>query len=355
MNTPPCPGVGFFLPFELMFDFNSVQAPETLNKDFILSRLTDAQIFYYYFGKFDLKNVYPSKFHRDKNPSTGFYISKSGKIIYNHLNGREPKMDCFAFVQRLYSCEFKEAVKRIAFDFGLISGNPNPIPDKDLKALANFDRSYKKETKIHFKAGKWGVENLAYWKQFHITKDELVREGIYPIDDLFINEVRIPNRNNALRYALTVPSKDELLTKVYSPEKDKDQLKWVSNIPIDLPFGVEKLPVSAPFSFGSKAQKCRIVIMKFLPAVYATQNESRSALSPFTVKKLKFRYPVNYLGWDADEAGLQAMQEMESDGFVPINTGVDLFKETQIKDFSDLAQAQGLKAVEKLFKQYKLI
>lgn len=338
-----------------MFNFNSVEAPTTLNKDFVLSRITDAQIFYYYFGKFDLKNVYPSKFHRDRNPSTGFYISKSGKIIYNHLNGKEPKMDCFAFVQRLYNCDFRDAVKRIAFDFGLISGNPNPIAEKDLKALSKFDRTYKKETKIHFKADSWGVDNLAFWKQFHITKDELKREGIYPIKELFINEVKIPNKNNALRFALTVPYKDELLTKVYSPEPDKDQLKWVSNIPIDLPFGVNTLPANAPFSLGAKAQKCRLVLLKFLPAVYATQNESRAALSEFTTKKLKFRYPKNYLWWDADEAGLEAMKEMEQDDYLPLHLDEQLFKETGLKDPSDLAKGQGLKAVEQFLKQHKLI
>lgn len=338
-----------------MFDFNSVEAPATLNKDFVLSRVTDAQIFYYYFGKFDLKNVYPSKFHRDRNPSTGFYISKSGKIIYNHLNGREPKMDCFAFVQRLYNCDFRDAVKRIALDFGLISGNPNPMAGKVLKDLATFDRSYKKETKIHFTAYPWGAEGLAFWKTCHITKDEVKKNGIYHIKDLFINEIKIPNRNNALRFALTVPYKDQLLTKVYSPEKDKDQLKWVSNIPIDLPFGMDTLPTNAPFSLGTKAQKCRLVLMKFLPAVYATQNESRAALSEYTTKKLKFRYPKNYLWWDADETGVEAMKEMEKDGYKPLSLDEQLFKETGIKDPSDLAKGKGLKAVEQFLKKHKLI
>ena len=102
-----------------MFNFNDVEVPKRLNRDFVLSKVSDAMIFGYYFGKFNLKSIYPSKFHKDKNPSSGFYVSKSGKIIYNHLNGKEPKMDCFEFVKKLYNCEFRDAVKRIALDFGL--------------------------------------------------------------------------------------------------------------------------------------------------------------------------------------------------------------------------------------------
>lgn len=336
-----------------MFDFNSVETPHRLNRDFVLSRITDAQIFYYYFGKFDLKSVYPSKFHKDRNPSTGFYISKSGKIIYNHLNGKEPKMDCFAFVQRLYNCEFKDAVKRIAVDFGLVGNNKTPIPKEKMQALANFDRSHKKETKINFVPASWNSENLAFWKEYYITEDELKREGVYPIKRLYINEQYIPNKTNSLRYALTVPYKNELLTKVYSPG-GTDQLKWVSNIPIDIPFGVTTLDKSANKCFIGKAVKDKMVIQKFLPAVLASQNESKSALSSRTIEKLFNYFKENWIGWDNDETGLQAMEEMEQFGFKTLCVPIELYKEG-IKDYSDLAKAKGLKAVEKLFKNANLI
>lgn len=332
-----------------MFNFDKVEAPQRLNRDFVLSKVTDAQIFYYYFGKFDLRGVYPSKFHKDRTPSTGFYVSKSGKLIYNHFNEKEPKMDCFAYVQRMYNCQFKDAVKRIALDFGLLGKGNSEVSAQTLAGLANFDRTYKKETKIHFVAKKWDSEALAFFNRFHIDRSELKRDGYYYIDKLYINEQFIPNNANCMRFALTVPYKDQRLTKVYSPG-GTDQLKWVSNIPLDMPFGLDKLDKTAPFSFGAKALKDMTVIKKFLPAVYATQNESQSAMSEKTMKMLKFYYPKNYLGWDNDETGLEAMAEMEPKGFTPLP-----IENPETKDYSDFVEAKDLKGLEKFFIKHKLI
>lgn len=332
-----------------MFNFDKVEAPARLNKDFVLGKITDAMIFGYYFGKFDLRSVYPSKFHKDRTPSTGFYVSKSGKLIYNHFNEKEPKLDAFAFVARLYNCSFKEAVKRIATDFGLLAKGSNNVAEEMLARMATFDRNYKKETKINFSYKKWDSESLAFWNRFHIDRSELKRDGYFFIDKLFINDQFIPNNANCMRFALTVPYKDQLLTKVYSPG-GQDQLKWVSNIPLDMPFGLDKLDKTAPFSFGAKAAKDMTVVKKFLPAVYATQNESQSAMSEKTMKMLQFYYPKNYLGWDNDETGLEAMQEMEPKGFIPLP-----IENPETKDYSDFVEANDLDGLEKFFIEKGLI
>lgn len=342
-----------------MFDFNTAEAPQKLNRDFILSKITDAQIWFYYFGKFDLKTLYPSKFasgkHGDRNPSTGFYLSRSGKIIYNHLNGREEKMDCFAFVCRMYNCDFSTALKRIAADFGLIDGKITQAASKAVKASASFDRTLKKETKIHFVPEKlFDLKAWKFWKEYHIDLEELKAEGVYQIKKLYINEMFIPNKNDSLRFALTLPYKDELLTKVYSPG-GTDQLKWVSNIPLDLPFGVHNLNKQGKFSFTTKAVKDMIILKKFLPSVIASQNENWSSMSEHTIKKLNFYFPENYVGWDNDWPGLRGMVTMRNRGFKPIYVPVKHRCEEGIKDFSDLAKAKGLKVVEELLKQHELI
>lgn len=311
-------------------------------------------IFAFYFGHFKIGEVYPSKFRKDRNPSTGFYISSSGKLIYNDLSTRE-KTDCFAFVCKLYNISFRDAIKRIALDFGLIQGNPTPMSDKVLAALQNFDKGHKKETGIHFVADKWGVENLAFWKEYHLGKSELKGASIYPIKKLYINEVFIPNKSNTQRYALTVVHKGEMLTKVYSPDS-QDTLKWVSNIPLDVPFGLDELNWSAPFSFTGKAQKDRLVLLKFMPgAVIASQNETLSAMPLKLRNKLKFHFRKNYCGWDNDETGVDGMIEMGNEGFEPVYVWADYFEKYGIKDFSDLAKAKGLGEVERLLKEYKVI
>ena len=338
-----------------MFEFKGVEAPQRLNRDFVLGKISDAMIMAYYHGEFKVGDVYSSKFRKDRKASCGFYISSSGKLIYNDMSTRE-KLDCFAFVQKLYNCDFKTAVQRVAQDFGLIDGFKTNTATQVMEKMKNFDRKHKKRTKIHFKAGRWTSENLAYWKAYHITKEELERENIFPIQTLFINEQFIPNKNDCTRYALTLQHKGEMLTKVLSPDGE-DSLKWVSSIPLDIPFGMDTLPFKSDFSFGAKAGKDRLVLMKFLSDVYATQNETKSALSKKVVTSLFFNYDRNYLGWDPDETGLEGMAEMAQEGFIPAHVPVKTFQATNgiIKDWADVAKEKGLGGVEKLLKFYKLI
>lgn len=335
-----------------MFDFSKVNAPQKLNKDFILSRITDAQIFGYYHGPFKIGQVYTSKLRRDRNPSCGFYISKSGKLIYNDLARRGESYDAFAFVAKLYNLSFADAVKKIAADFGLVTGVQTPEVKKVIKQLKDFDKSFKKDTRIHFSAARWDDENLAYWKQYHITKQELEREQIYPINKLWINDYPVSNPNNDVRYALTLQYKGEMRTKIYAP--GSENLKWVTNISLDVPFGMDGLKYGSPFCFIAKAQKDRMVLMKFLRSVIATQNESESAIES-VMSKLLFNFPVNYLGWDPDERGLEEMAVLKDKGFTPLHLPIEQFENEGIKDYADLAKEKGLGAVEKFLTQNKLL
>lgn len=344
-----------------MFEFKGVKATHKLNKDFILSRISDSMIFGYYHGPFKIGDIYPCKFRKDRNPSAGFYVSSSGKLIYNDMGRNNEKFDAFAFVQRMYNLSFSDAIKRIATDFGLLTNQQSAAAKKVMTDMANFEKKMKAETQIHFHADKWNSENLAFWKEYGITVDELKANDIYPIKKLYIAEKFIPNWDNNLRYALCIPIKDELKVKVYSP--GAEDLKWVSNIPNDVPFGFDRLKYKGSNIFVAKAQKDRLVLSKFIPDVIATQNESVSAMSKRVLDAIRFNYDGGFVGWDNDWPGLRGMVKMrklihegfEEIGFKPVYVPVKLRIEEGIKDFSDLAKAKGLKAVEKLLKQNGVI
>lgn len=335
-----------------MFDFKEVKATHKLNKDFILSRISDSMIFGYYHGPFKIGEIYSSKFRKDRSPSAGFYVSSSGKLIYNDLGRNGEKFDAFAFVQRLYNLSFSDAIKRIATDFGLLTNVQSAAAKKVMSDMANFEKKMRAETKIHFVADKWNSENFAFWKEYGITVDELKSNDIYPIKKLYIAEKFIPNRDNNLRYALCVPMKDELKTKVYSP--GAEDLKWVSNIPNDIPFGLDRLKFNTEHVFVAKAQKDRLIIQKFLDSI-ASQNESVHAISVQADRTMKFNYTNQFCGWDNDWPGLRGMVGMRAKGYTPIYVPVEMRIKEGIKDFSDLAKAKGLKAVEKLLKQQGVI
>jgi len=337
-----------------MFKFSTAEAPKKLNKDYILSKISDAQIFGYYHGPFKLGQIECSRLRKDRNPSCGFYISRSGKLIYNDLARKDESYDCFAYVAKLYNLSFGDAVKKIAADFGLVNGVATPEVKKVMKEMGDFDKSFKQQTRIHFRAAKWNDDNLAFWKQYHITQDELEANGVYAIKQLFINDYPVTNKNNDMRYALTLNHKGEMLTKIYAP--GAESLRWLSNIPLDVPFGMDTLkPNKDSKLFIAKAQKDRIVLLKFLQSVIATQNESETSINKETFKKISFNFSQWYLGWDPDEKGLAEMAALEKKGFTPMHLPIRDFEENGIKDYADLAKERGLGAVEDYLKQNNII
>lgn len=335
-----------------MYDFKNVKATHKLNRDFVLSKISDSMIFGYYFGPFKLNQIYCSRLRKEKNPSVGFYLSSSGKIIHNDFSTGK-KLDAFAYVQELYSLSFADAVKRIAKDFGLVSGERSAAADKVMLDMRNFEKKQKEDTLIHFEAGRWTDHSLEFWKNYHITKDELKHAKIYPISKLYINEQFIPNKSSIPRYALTTMHKGEMKTKVYSP--GSDGLKWISNIPNDVPFGLDELQCDTENCFIAKAQKDRLILRKFLPDVIASQNENAFSINEKLASDLQFEYSRVFVGWDNDWPGLRGMVKMRQRDFIPLYVPVKLRIEEGIKDFSDLAKAKGLKAVEKLLKQNGVI
>jgi hypothetical protein len=331
-----------------MFDFTKVSANTKVDKDFVLSRISDSMIFGLYYGQFELGKCYPSRFRKDKHNSCGFYVSPRGKLIYHDI-AKGDKFDCFDFVQKTYGLTFQEAIERVAMDFGLIDGKPHDKAKRVMHDLKDFDKTVKKETRINFKVAKWTTENLAYWKGYGITQEELNENNIYPIEKLFINGAHIRNLDNEIRYALTLMHDGEMLTKLYIPES-KNDFKWVNNIPTAVPFGMDTLNLKSDFVFVAKSQKCRIVLKKFLPNVIAIQSEQPAAISKSVDSRLQFDYDRVYLGADNDKTGKKFMAEMEPKGYIPMP-----LPDGGPKDYSDLAYFSGLAAVKRFLQKQKII
>ena len=106
-----------------MFDFSF-----ELNKEFILSRLSQEEIFYRYLGfEVDYNDRFRSPLREDSNPTCTFRETPQGIIIFKdwagHFSG-----NCFDIVMKMYSCSFWDACKIIANDFNLKDSNINKLP-----------------------------------------------------------------------------------------------------------------------------------------------------------------------------------------------------------------------------------
>jgi hypothetical protein len=338
-----------------MIDFSRVNAAVKLTPEFVLSKVDDVQIFRYYFGEFELGRTYPSKFRRDRNASTGFYVSKHSKrLIYNDLSTGE-KLDCFKFVAKLHGLSFNDVLQRIALDFGLMSSGTKPVAQKILTQPFEINKEEERETLIQcIFYPYWSSTHAAYWNQYGVSVDDCKKAGVYPVKELHVNKVQYKIDDLCFGYAVKekVGKEVKVYTKVYQPYSKT--MKWLSNVPITVPFGLYELKYGTDHVIVGKAQKDRLILLKLFESVIGTQNESESALQDKLVKHLCFNFPRRTIIWDADKTGVENCTKFNSRGFGYFNTPNHLLTEG-IKDVSDYVKAYGLSALEKLLRSKNIL
>lgn len=317
-----------------------------LTSDYILSQVDEASIFSAYFGEFELGSVYPSVFRKDDNPSTGFYISSSGKLIYNDLATSE-KLDCFSFVSKKFNLSYGKALLKIACDFGLIKcDGVVPFSLSDLSKSRLVSEKVRKSTVIKIVPDKWSPAYLKFWHEFFISETELEENKVYPVKKLIINDTTIPNFSKNVRYALTLNHEGEVFKKIYNPYAENKKFKWISNIPIYLPFGFDSLPYISESLVITKSQKDRIIFKKYFSDVIGLQNESPASLREKTIAYLKNRYKKIYINCDLDKAGQDAVEYFKNQGFIPMMLPDLVYEKYDIKDVSDFVKRFGIKRFE---------
>lgn len=334
-----------------MYDFSNVEVSNNLTKEFVISNVPVRNIFKYYFGEFRIGGIYSSPFRKDKNPSFGFVISKEGEIFARDFGSKET-WDCIRFVSCLFNVSYKDALNKICIDFN-IDGAKNIFVNDFLKKEIISAPIIKKRKIIQIEPRDFTKEDLKYFKQFYITKQELIDNNVYSWENAWVDK-KILYNSEPLRFAFKEENKElnETYFKLYQPYSEKT--KWVSNIDIDRPFGINDLPHKSDTLIIGKAAKDRILLKQFFTDVIATQNESDNAVQQCIPISKEYKYTI--LLWDADPPGVTACKSVTNKyGWQYFNTPKHVYIEHGIKDICDYAKAFGLKALEKRFKENKLI
>lgn len=341
-----------------MIDFNNIGKPQELvTAAHILSKVDESHIFSYYFGHFELKSLYPSKFRRDRRPSTGFFVSsKTGSLLYKDFSTNEV-LNCFMFVAKLYNISYVDALNMIAKDFGLIEGIPIKAEAQTVLQNVNFDKDLKSQTLIQVMPSSWTVAHREYWNQYHIDVERLTKNKVIPVKKLFVNKSEV--KTDELCFAYLVRHCDEdgkyhEYIKVYQPLRTNNNGKWINNVPISVPFGLYELKSPGEHIAIGKAKKDEMVLQSFFTSTIGTQNESEAAITPRLVSHLQENFPKKTIIWDADPTGVENCKKFNSKGFGYFNTPAYLV-EKGIKDVSDYVKAFGMKALERLLKSKNII
>jgi len=162
---------------------NPFEPPVILTKDYILSKVSPEEIFHKYLGinpEFNQWYCNPLR-SNDSRPGCNFYIDSRGVIKFRDYAGGF-SWDCFNVVEYAERTDFKGALKRIAEDFNIISGQARVLERAAV-------REYKKRHYgIRIARRGWEKSDLEWWKKFHITKDILTKFSVSPVSDVWLLE-----------------------------------------------------------------------------------------------------------------------------------------------------------------------
>ena len=148
----------------------------SLNKDNILDKISQYQIFSYYLGR-DFKSgvVMNSPLRQDDKPSFSIFTDRKGTLRYKDFGNGETG-DAFTFIQSLFGCDFYSALVRINEDFKLdLMYNKKNVVVKPFDGFVTAIKELKFDAKktIGVKTQPLTFVDKHYWLQYGITEEIL--------------------------------------------------------------------------------------------------------------------------------------------------------------------------------------
>lgn len=283
-----------------------------LSKENILRLVSEYDIFKAYCPNFiQVGKSFSSPFRLDKNPSCR--ISMYNKLLFRDFSETET-YDCFSFVQRVLNSSFFEALIHIniTFNLGLKCVNndyhfpEHAVVESSIKKTS-FERN---QTIIKIHARPFNILDKEYWwDRYHISSKTLIESNTFPIDRWFIqnnktNGLLISNKTDSLCYAYYFYNHDGLdLYKIYSPNRDAKNGKWISNVDYTVIDGVDEIEKNGSLLIITKSRKDRLLLKEMGYNAVAVNNEG-SFLPEINVNKFKNRYDNVLIYFDNDAPGI---------------------------------------------------
>lgn len=328
---------------------------ELVSKEGLKKYIQDIDVYHFYTGQqVDLQSsAISSPLREDKNPSFGYFYSKSNnEICFNDflLGGG----DFVKFVQMKFGLNFFEALSKIVVDFGLtdkFAYKPiNKTIRSDFKRLNYCDResllSNSDVSKIGIRPRAYTMKDLKYWMQYNIDHETLRKYRVVPIGYIFINGR--PIAADEFAYAFKEFKDNKVTYKIYQPFNDK--YKWLSNHNNSVWQGWRQLPDKGEIVIITKSLKDVMSIFNTtdIPAV-SLQAESCKP-KDHIIKELKDRFDGVFLLYDNDfdkevNWGRKFSTELANNHNL---CRIEIPEEYKSKDFSDLIKNKGKKEAKEI-------
>lgn len=268
-----------------------------ITKDFILSKINQETIFSYYLRTpLNSKKLICSPFRSDKNPTCSIYKSRSG-TLYFHDFATNDHYNCFNIVMKKYNCNYHEALKIIAKDFGLISDN---IEKKEIKIVQ--DIKTKLDTIIQVEIKDFTEKELEWWNKYGITKDILKKFNVFSCKNVFLNNNLFGSSSSSCPiYGYYGGKHNNIeLWRIYFPKRKS--YRFIGNYPSKKIQGFKQIPKSGKLLVITKSMK-DVLCYYSLGITAIAPNSETLFISDSILEDLKKRFKYIIVHYDNDRPG----------------------------------------------------
>ena len=304
--------------------------------DWILSKVTEYDIYASYLGEFKVGLIYNSPFREDKNPSFGIYYSKRTQQLLFKDHGTGQCGNVIKFVSLITGkTNYDDILEDIV--------NHTHITNRT-KLASSKHYIPSTETIIGVVRQDFTETDKKYWSQFNISLETLKMYHVSSIKYYLCNGIvkGIYKDNNPM-YAYKVYNH----FKIYRPLADKYH-KWRNNLEQNDIQGYEQLPETGELLIITKSLKD--VMCLYEMGIPAVSPSSESTFIPNeALEVLKKRFKRILICFDRDNPGIKNMRK------ISLKTGLNCFlvhKKFKAKDISDAVKLNGFEVVKNWLKHY---
>lgn len=313
-----------------MYSRKRAKLPDNITIDWILSKVTEYDIYAKYIGQFKVGMIYNSPFRKDKNPSFGIYYSKRTKQLLFKDHGTGECGNVIKFVSLFTGkTEYSDILSDIVDKLN-ITNNTKLVSSKQYIPPT--------ETVIGVVRQEFTDVDINYWKQFNISINTLKKFNVNSIKYYLCNGIvkGTYKRENPM-YAYKVYNN----FKIYRPLADK-YTKWRNNLTDYDIQGYEQLPQKGDILFITKSMKDVMCLHEMGYPAVSPSSES-TFLPKDVLEQLKTRFKRIIILFDRDVAGVKRSRKLSRE------TGLEAMfinKKFKAKDVSDAVKANSFEEIK---------
>lgn len=313
-----------------MYSRKRAKLPDNITLDWILSKVTEYDIYAKYIGQFKVGMIYNSPFRKDKNPSFGIYYSKRTKQLLFKDHGTGECGNVIKFVSLFTGkTEYNDILSDIVDKLN-ITNNTKLVSSKQYISPT--------ETVIGVVRQEFTNVDINYWKQFNISINTLKKFNVNSIKYYLCNGIvkGTYKRENPM-YAYKVYNN----FKIYRPLADK-YTKWRNNLTDYDIQGYEQLPQKGDILFITKSMKDVMCLYEMGYPAVSPSSES-TFLPKDVLEQLKTRFKRIIILFDRDTAGVKRSRKLSRE------TGLEAIfinKKFKAKDVSDAVKANSFEEIK---------